>query len=412
MNDNTEALPPLPERDTSKPAEQQGLFRKFIVTRTDGSSEPGGKHEHCEYFVLDVDHDPHAPAALAAYADKCQATHPELAADMRRRYGLAQRQQVPEARMRETLEFIAQHFSSDWPERCQSHVLAARHCLTAAPSAQAEPVRQLHSFSSIDCEKLIAATVPGGSLCDPQEVADSIRRYLDAWPSAQAEPNADLRADFERECADTDKLLTALGLSPEHCRTDGGSLKLGMILEALEARDRLIRREAAQAEPQMVAPQDGMQFWLWKNGDHFLAFTHLYPCFTPGGDPMVLGEPVGRAVFRRSFHRSGRGNAIGPAQPELSKARSLTDELMDCVDRLGSEAKDVDPRVWDHLRVYMPAPQAAQAEPQVPLPFNSAQRRRLWDNSPEIHADAKSYAAFERIVQLVESAHGIGKQEG
>lgn len=71
-----------------------------------------------------------------------------------------------------------------------------------------------------------------------------------AAPSAQAEPNADLRADFERECADTDKLLTALGLSPEHCRTDGGSLKLGMILEALEARDRLIRREAAQAEPQ------------------------------------------------------------------------------------------------------------------------------------------------------------------
>lgn len=58
----------------------------------------------------------------------------------------------------------------------------------AAPSAQAEPVRRLHSFSSIDCEKLIAATVPGGSVCDPQEVADSIRRYLDAWPSAQPEP--------------------------------------------------------------------------------------------------------------------------------------------------------------------------------------------------------------------------------
>lgn len=95
MADNTEALPPLPERDTSKPAEQQGLFRKFIVTRTDGSSEPGGKHEHCEYFVLDVDHDPHAAAALAAYADAVERTHPELAADMRQRYALAQRQQVP-----------------------------------------------------------------------------------------------------------------------------------------------------------------------------------------------------------------------------------------------------------------------------------------------------------------------------
>lgn len=38
------------------------------------------------------------------------------------------------ARLRETLDFIAQHFSSDWPERCQSHVLAARHALTERPN--------------------------------------------------------------------------------------------------------------------------------------------------------------------------------------------------------------------------------------------------------------------------------------
>lgn len=55
-----------------------------------------------------------------------------------------------------------------------------------APAAQAAP-RQLHSFSSIDCEALIAECVPGGSICDPQQVADSIRRYLNAWPGAQAE---------------------------------------------------------------------------------------------------------------------------------------------------------------------------------------------------------------------------------
>ncbi len=81
-------LTPLPERDPSKPAEQQGLFHKFNVRRTDGSSEPGGKHYGCEYFVLDVDHDPAARAALKAYADAVEATHPELAADMRDRYAL------------------------------------------------------------------------------------------------------------------------------------------------------------------------------------------------------------------------------------------------------------------------------------------------------------------------------------
>jgi len=47
---------------------QKGLYNKFIVARTDGKSEPGGKHEHCHYFVLDVDHDPGAVPALEAYS--------------------------------------------------------------------------------------------------------------------------------------------------------------------------------------------------------------------------------------------------------------------------------------------------------------------------------------------------------
>jgi hypothetical protein len=80
----------LPERDTSKPAEQQGMFRKFNVTRTDGSSAPGGKHERCEYFVLDVDHDHAAKAALTAYAMAVHSTHPVLADDMVARYRLTE----------------------------------------------------------------------------------------------------------------------------------------------------------------------------------------------------------------------------------------------------------------------------------------------------------------------------------
>lgn len=84
----TNLLPALPERDTSKTGEQQGLFNKFEVKRTDGSDQPGGKHHGCENFVLDVTHDPHAKVALAAYAASVQATHPLIAADMRVRYGL------------------------------------------------------------------------------------------------------------------------------------------------------------------------------------------------------------------------------------------------------------------------------------------------------------------------------------
>jgi hypothetical protein len=60
----------------------RGLFHKFSVTRTDGSSEPGGKHEGCNYFVLDIDHDEFAAAALKTYAQKCRKKYPLLAEDL------------------------------------------------------------------------------------------------------------------------------------------------------------------------------------------------------------------------------------------------------------------------------------------------------------------------------------------
>jgi hypothetical protein len=61
---------------------EKGLYQKFIVTRTDGSSKSGGKHEHCRYFVLDLDHDQFAAAALEAYEAKCASTFPVLAVDL------------------------------------------------------------------------------------------------------------------------------------------------------------------------------------------------------------------------------------------------------------------------------------------------------------------------------------------
>ena len=79
----------LPERDTTKTAEQQGLFRKFDVRRVDGSDQLGGKHHGCRYYVLDVDHDPYAAPALGAYADACKESHPELARDLREKWGAA-----------------------------------------------------------------------------------------------------------------------------------------------------------------------------------------------------------------------------------------------------------------------------------------------------------------------------------
>ena len=60
----------------------EGLYVKYKVARTDGSSGPGGKHEGCSYFVLDLTHDPFAIPALEAYAEACQREYPKLSMDL------------------------------------------------------------------------------------------------------------------------------------------------------------------------------------------------------------------------------------------------------------------------------------------------------------------------------------------
>lgn len=60
----------------------RGLYQKYRIERTDGSSDPGGKHERCKYFVLDLVHDKHAIAALEAYANSCVSEFPALYDDL------------------------------------------------------------------------------------------------------------------------------------------------------------------------------------------------------------------------------------------------------------------------------------------------------------------------------------------
>jgi hypothetical protein len=52
---------------------KKGIYCKFNVTRCDGRSDPGEKHDGCDYFVLDLVHDKHAIPAIEAYAKSCKA---------------------------------------------------------------------------------------------------------------------------------------------------------------------------------------------------------------------------------------------------------------------------------------------------------------------------------------------------
>lgn len=80
------------------PDQKRGLYGKYFVQRLrpEDQGEPLvlcrghsldpvlsiPKHGACPLFVLDLVHDVHARAALAAYADSCRAEYPLLAADL------------------------------------------------------------------------------------------------------------------------------------------------------------------------------------------------------------------------------------------------------------------------------------------------------------------------------------------
>lgn len=58
----------------------QGLYAKYKpIERTDA---PNPKHKDCQYFVLDLTHDPYARKAAKVYAIFCSEEHPTLASDL------------------------------------------------------------------------------------------------------------------------------------------------------------------------------------------------------------------------------------------------------------------------------------------------------------------------------------------
>lgn len=67
-----------------KPDRYRGLYQKYEIHRTDGSSEPGGKHDNCQYFVIDITHDKFAGHALMAYSKACYQELPVLSEELRR----------------------------------------------------------------------------------------------------------------------------------------------------------------------------------------------------------------------------------------------------------------------------------------------------------------------------------------
>lgn len=87
----------------------RGLYEKFKVERTDGTSAPGGKHEGCQYFTLDIGCDPYAIPALLAYYEACKAEYPRLGIDI--------------------LARVRMHCEHEWTETLHGPDTVGEHCM-------------------------------------------------------------------------------------------------------------------------------------------------------------------------------------------------------------------------------------------------------------------------------------------
>ncbi len=95
-----------------------------------------------------------------------------------------------------------------------------------------------------------------------------------------------------------------------------------------------------------IASEPNQKLWLWKNGDHFLAYAHEYPCIEPDGDPATLGEPFGYAIFKVSYDRQ-RNDHQSPrdretAQLQRSDLRRGESDVARVVPQVGRVAAQAD----------------------------------------------------------------------
>lgn len=73
------------ERSFTKDSTHQ--FHYEVIRDDLAEHNPKSRHYGgCRYFVLDLDHDPHAIAAVLAYADSCRSERPTLAAELDEKY--------------------------------------------------------------------------------------------------------------------------------------------------------------------------------------------------------------------------------------------------------------------------------------------------------------------------------------
>lgn len=104
------------------------------------------------------------------------------------------------------------------------------------------------------------------------------------------------------------------------------------------------------AQPDAPVRTEALRKGLFEASDAMRVMSNWAKKPDPAGHSWAV-----RMIDRAQAVLNGESGIAQADAPAEARAKSISDEMMDLADRLGSEWKDVDPRAWQHLLVYAPA---------------------------------------------------------
>ena len=139
-------------------------------------------------------------------------------------------------------------------------------------------------------EHWLSMNEPGSTIwLENKSRAGALRAAVAALSSLSPLIEAARREAYEDAALTCDNYTSAVDLN-------ASSRFAQSVADELAARIRTLSTFPAPATDW----RNEQKVWLWKNGDHFLAYAHEYPCYPNGGDPLTIGEPVGVAILKPS----------------------------------------------------------------------------------------------------------------
>lgn len=248
--------------------------RRYEARVADGSDTPPTAIRKTEFFVLDLTSDPHAPAAMIAYARACSATHPDLAADMLERFDAGDTVEAaataePEEPIAAATGLSMMHALIADDAHAATHLSLAEYRNGLLRAFDNPAVRSTMSIASA-MKRQDRARIAGA--------VDQLRAALAAWPKSSSEICIEVALKMLQENAASGGFVTACD-TPIAAPDDGGETvqlraeidRLNAIINTPQSGDfmRAVSIEAEHQRQRWSSEHDGGKTpadWFWLVG--------------------------------------------------------------------------------------------------------------------------------------------------